>query len=1106
MRFAARATRSIAGLLAWCLPVAAPWAAPEFTLAPYPLFLASSVKPNLMVIFDNSQSMDATMGGKVISGNDPTTRANIARGVLRGVIEGYRGSFNWGLTTFETTYDTLYNTQAYFLGTAATMVYTNDCVAGVSASNAGLRCLPNPEPANGFAYLTYEISGDDASINDVYYTNNPLRQYGVGKSGNTFDLWTNKTTGATWDGFSGGPDTVTFTPTDAGFLPDANVYKRALFQNRGWGYYGDITGAGKINEVVQTDSDAHIDRLRTLLGNETNNSTGEVKNSALFTPLAGSLQTVRNYFGRGLSASQKSPVTDSCQSNFVVLATDGNPTGRLNGSQYNPADWVNTQDATTGQWTFGQAQTDVFSQITALRSTALSGPNLSAPALDGRTLDIKTYIIGMGDTVANASSVAALNRMAELGGAQPTAFLGSSSDALNNAFQTIVGNIQSRVGAGGSVALNAGSWTTGSRAYQARFNSTDWSGTVLAYPVDANGSTGSTPAWDAAARLGALNWNTQRNVITYKPTVALGARGVKFRWPANAAAPTALEIDAAQAAALNLDAAGNNDGFGAQRLDYLRGDTSRERRRCATAPCAAPQFRDRPNGVLGDIVNSAPYYVAAPAFGYFDDFESAPYSSFVSTYRNRTPMIYVGANDGMLHAFNATTGDEAFAYIPAALYGSLTQLSNPNYGHRYYVDGTPTVGDVFYGGAWHSLLVSGMRSGAKGIFALDVTNPTSFSEATAATVARWEFQDPDLGYVFSQPLLVKTNNGRWSVVVSGGYQAGNASGHAVLFVLDAETGALLSKIDTGSGTAASPNGLSSPAAIDSNGDGIVDVVYAGDLNGNLWKFDLSSTTAASWGLGNAGLALFATPGGQPITARPDVTRFPRGGFLVGFGTGRYLATTDQTDTSAQAVYAIWDNNGDATVTLSQLQQQTIVETAARSGIDYRLSTHAVGPAGDAGVTGDNVISRNNFFTTRKGWYLNLPTAGERVVADARFRGGRLVLTSIIPDSSSGCAFGGTGWLLEYDAITGNRLDTAAFDTNGDRQVDSNDFVLFPTSNPSGSNNVSGRRLGAISAAPGFMDSGNVDLRLLNKADGTVDTVIASPGASRPGRAMWREVQ
>ena len=508
---------------------------------------------------------------------------------------------------------------------------------------------------------------------------------------------------------------------------------------------------------------------------------------------------------------------------------------------------------------------------------------------------------------------------------------------------------------------------------------------------------------------------------------------------------------------------------------------------------------------LGDIVNSSPYYVAAPAYGYFDDFEAKPYSAFVSTYMKRQAVIYAGANDGMLHAFNATTGGEIFAYVPAAVYESLPQLGSLNYGHRFYADGPPTVGDVFYANDWHTLLVAGMRAGAKGVYALDVTKPADFSEAGAGGMVRWEFQDPDLGFVFGQPLLVKTNNGRWSVVVSGGYNAGNASGHAVLFVLDAETGALIKKIDTAAGTAASPNGLSAPAAIDNNGDGIVDVVYAGDLNGNLWKFDLKSATASDWGLGNAALALFITPGAQPITVRPDVSRFPGGGYLVGFGTGRYLASGDQGDASVQSVYAIVDKGTGATVTLADLQLQSILETATRGGVLYRLSTHAVGAPVDDTITGDALISRPAYLKDKKGWYVNLPTTGERVIEDAQFRGGRLILVSMIPDTTSACASGGKSWLLEFDALTGNRLDGITFDTNADQDFTALDYVNFPASGTKG-NNVTGRFIDAVASKPGTITKGKVGYRVISTGDGKDLSVRVPQSVPTDGRAMWREVR
>ncbi|MEO8312471.1 MAG: pilus assembly protein PilY, partial [Caldimonas sp.] len=428
--------RRLAALLL-SAPLAA-LAAPPFALSTYPLFLAPAVKPNVMVILDNSESMDATMSGKVINGDDVNTRGNIARGILRGLLTSYRDSFNFGITSFRTRSVSLYNTHAYYLGDATTMVYTNDCVAGISLSNAGRRCIANPQTGNGFLYITYQRSGDDADINDVLYsgaTDNQL--YGIGTSGTSYNVYRSHDNSVGWaaGNFSGGYGTWNFTPTDAGFLPTVAATPRQLWIKRGWGYGDDITGAGHINEAVRADSSAHFTTMMTLLGSETNRATGEIKNNAFYTPIAGTLSTVKDYFRGG-----STPISQTCQKNFVMLATDGNPTGRTNGNQYNPSEWQNTLAG--GVWTYGQAQRDVFDQLTALRAITVGG----------RNYDVQTYVVGMGDSLANPSSIAALNRMADLGGGYPTAFVGSSTESLQRAFQDIVGDIQAKTSAASSVA------------------------------------------------------------------------------------------------------------------------------------------------------------------------------------------------------------------------------------------------------------------------------------------------------------------------------------------------------------------------------------------------------------------------------------------------------------------------------------------------------------------------------------------------------------------------------------------------------------------------------------------------------------------------------
>ena len=207
-----------------------------------------------------------------------------------------------------------------------------------------------------------------------------------------------------------------------------------------------------------------------------------------------------------------------------------------------------------------------------------------------------------------------------------------------------------------------------------------------------------------------------------------------------------------------------------------------------------------------------------------------------------------------------------------------------------------------------------------------------------------------------------------------------------------------------------------------------------------------------------------------------------------------------------------------TITLSQLQRQTIIGTATGpDGNTYRLSTHAVGPARDQPVSGDNTISRATYYGTKSGWYLNMPSSGERVVADASIRAGRVVLTSLIPDLSSPCSFGGTGWVMEFDTITGDRLDTTTFDTNADGNVNSTDYLAFPSSG-TGTNNTSGRMIGAIPAAPAFMGmpppgagggaNGGVqtEVKQINLSNGTLTTVVETGPPRSTGRVMWREVR
>jgi len=527
--------------------------------------------------------------------------------------------------------------------------------------------------------------------------------------------------------------------------------------------------------------------------------------------------------------------------------------------------------------------------------------------------------------------------------------------------------------------------------------------------------------------------------------------------------------------------------------------------------CTAPTFRNRPTSVLGDIVNSAPVYLGSATSDFRDTIEVSRYSTYAATRASQPPIIFVGANDGMLHGFNASTGSEVFAYVPYAVKDKLSALTSPSYAHQYTVDGSPSVGDVSINGTWRTMLVSGMNAGAKGLFALDVTDASKFKESTAAQVVRWELDgsDADMGYVFSRPILAKTRDGKWRALVGNGYNSTN--GRAVLMLVDLQSGAI-TKVDTGVGSAGTPNGLSGVAAVSSTNNGVVDIVYAGDLQGNLWKFDLSSSSPSAWAVAYTAASvpapLLKAASGQPFTARPDVTVHAKGGYMVTLGTGRYLDVGDNATTGTQALYGVWDKG--SPVALADLQTQSVVSTTSgANGNTYRLTTHAVGVPPDTAIAGDNVITVANYYSSKRGWKMNLPLSGERVVAETTVRAGRVIFSTLIP-STAACSSGGDGWIFDIDVMTGNR--SPALDTNGDNEITDADR-LNGDGNGTGTM-ASAVRVGAIPAAPSIMraaGSGNggpsvKDDKLVNTSAGSIVRVRESGNQKPSRRAAWEQIQ
>jgi type IV pilus assembly protein PilY1 len=573
---------------------------------------------------------------------------------------------------------------------------------------------------------------------------------------------------------------------------------------------------------------------------------------------------------------------------------------------------------------------------------------------------------------------------------------------------------------GSSAALSANSTSAQSGVtfvYQAKFNR-DWSGTLLALPVSDTGKVGQA-AWDAGELI--PGWK-ERRIYTMNEL----QEGVEFL---DCSGPTP-KIGAVLAGLLNTSSSGTPDGLCQKRVDWIRGSILDEQR------FTNGVLRNRPPSevdvdrtkVMGDIINSDPAYVEKPSNAYDLLPDGTPgvgsYKDFASSIGSRAPMVYVGANDGMFHGIDAKTGVEQFAYIPRGVHETLARITDPSYAHRYYVDGGVTAGDAFVKDAWRTVAVGGLNAGGRSIYALDVTDPTAFNEKSVL----WEFFDvANMGLSFSQPQIGVTESGHWVAIFGNGYNS--PRGTARLYVVKLDDGTLLRDFEVGPiALTDNLNGLSTPLVHDSDNNGRIDTVYAGDLQGNLWKWDLSGKTYVDWKTDFSGAPLFtADVAGvrQPITSQPKATGHPDGGSIIVFGTGRYLAINDVNDKSRQTYYGIRDHKATGSYLRANLQVQTITMQKSEDGEQIRGVSAAVPD-----------------WSSKKGWYLDLvdpgPTLnGERVVSTSLIKLGRAIFVTVIP-STDPCVPGGKSWLMELDIVNGGTFPDTILDVNGDGKIDSKD--------------------------------------------------------------------
>ena len=693
---------------------------------------------------------------------------------------------------------------------------------------------------------------------------------------------------------------------------------------------------------------------------------------------------------------------------------------------------------------------------------------------------------------------------------------------------------------------------TGTQAYFAYYNPSGWTGRVtasgLGFDSFGNVIIAATPNWDASCTLtGVAAGKTCRTTGAAGPIPAEapasrvilswnGSAGIPFEWGNLTSSP-----GGGQQAAID---AGDAAPYGANRLNYLRGDRSNE-----INTSGVGLYRSR-TSVLGDIIDSSPTWVGPPVAPYTATWgdrlnpaatvpeagsSAQTYTQYVAAAQTRMNVVYVGGNDGLLHGFRSGSYDpngnfvatgndglEVLAYMPGAVVQTIhsatanVDYSSAQYGHNFYVDATPGAGDLFYGNAWHSWVVGGLGAGGSAIFALDVTNPTTstFTEANAASLVIGEWTSASiacanvascgssLGNTYGTPQIRRLHDGKWAVIFGNGF--GSTSGDAGIFVMTidptthAQTIYYLSTHTAGSG-----NGIAFASPVDLDGDHITDYVYAGDLQGNLWRFDLTSSSETNWALTPG--PLFKTPAGQPITTGiVAASGAPSSGMqqylMLLFGTGQKTPFTNTNPasyaTGTQALYGVWDWN------LSVSDGGILGPGAANpagwnglSGAQYAGLTHAnTGLASPYTLTLANLQAQTATINTTTqnrdiannaticwaalstcasnkqfGWYINLPGAQEQIIYGPELVSQALTVNSIVPATTNPTSCGNqsdTGFTYVLSAMTGGAFNqvflppseaaNSAINTNP-RYTDTNAIAIltnatgspFVTSNAAG---------------------------------------------------------
>jgi type IV pilus assembly protein PilY1 len=944
---------------------------------------------------------------------------------------------------------------------SAQLVTTNSC-DGTTSGNGWINCTPNTTPTNR------SVANEKINFATWFsYHRTRMKAAKAGASAAFSELGSNVRVGFRTIWQRNGSQTSGNWPSQA--VPIPVQYNEGLFD--------DVTvGGSTIDNRTKWYSRLH----------------GAIGQSG--TPLHGALYQAGEYFSSSAVTGPYGPqqVNDqlACRQNFSILTTDGywnDFSNYASGVRVGNSDGANgveiTEPSTGASYTYRPAapysdghggsdgtladvamhfwKRDLRPGMRNIVPTTGANPafwqhmvtfGLSI-GLSGNTGytsvgDVPSGFTGWPDPMANENATRIDDLLHAAVNSRGSFVAASDPDEFTNGLKAALAAIVERTGSFSNVAANSTAIDTGTRVFQANYVSSVWTGELRSQPVaipsgvqsvDCSGAGQPSNGWCASKGIPTSNRkiftsNGHNNGNPLAPVVTGGTAGRTF--PSGA---TTAQIG-------SLNRPGPSISYpvtGAQNAAYIAGDRSREL-------AQGGNLRNR-NHLLGDIVGSSPAYV------------------------QETNTIYVGANDGMLHAIDARNGDELFAFIPGIIdWNALGTLSRPDYSHRYFVDGSIVVTTRQQAPNNRNILVGALGKGGKGLFALDVTTPATFGTSHF----KWELADTPgghMGLVQGRPILAKVQGGTNAVVIGNGVNSANNK--AVLIVVDVDTGEVIREIDTAAGSTALPNGLSAPTGVLGPDGRTLAYVYAGDMLGNVWKFDLTATSPGQWSAAKLFTATDSAGTAQPISGGVTVATHPTTNKRwVFFGTGRYMTTGDVSSTAVQGMYGFMEQQPSATLTRADLTQRTLVATGTSS------SGHAV----------RSFEARGSLPTGSNGWFIDLPVSGERIVQDPQVVSTFLITASMIP-SGDACESDGSGYVNALDAFTGTSAGGSYFDL--DRDGDTGDET------------IGNLPVGSVNLGVGMPTLPNL-LRGMLVVGGSSGSGLGSPLTLQPrwDRASWREIR